>query len=151
MIQNITRDRAFMTIWKLGTAIPSPSRHTILIHPEFAMEINRLGFTRKGLQKYLYERSVIPYEQLTQKEIESVQRRIDAGEIPQDRMTVFKEALKPGGKFPLLLRPEDIHIVVAGGIPGYALGSFYFSTPPYGVTAVQTKLVRGATLTKGGR
>ena len=151
MVQTISRDRAFMTIWKLGTAIPSPSRHTILIHPEFAMEINRLGFTRKGLQKYLYERSVIPYEQLTQKEIESVQRRMDAGEIPQDRMAAFKEALKPGGKFPLLLRPEDIHIVVTGGIPGYALGSFYFSTPPYGVTAVQTKLIQGATLTKGGR
>ena len=151
MVQTISRDRAFMTIWKIGTAIPSPSRHTLVIHPEFAMEINRLGFTRKSMQNYLYERASIPYEQLTPKEIESIQRRINAGEIPQDRVSVFKEALKPGGTFPLLIRPEDIHIIVAGGIPGYAFGTFYFSVPPYGATAVQTKLIRGAALTKAGR
>jgi hypothetical protein len=151
IVKSMSRDRAFMTIWKRGTAISSPSRHTLLLHPEFAMELNRRGFTRKSLQKYLYERTSILYEELSPKEIQAVQRRIEAGEIPQDRIPAFKEALKPGGKVPLLERQEDIHIIVAGGIPGYTFGTFYFSTPPYNTTSLQTKLIRGATLTQVGR
>ena len=53
---------------------------------------------------------------------------------------------------PLLIRPEDANIIVAGGIPGYSFGTSYFSMPPaVGKTALQTKLIRGATLTKAGR
>lgn len=151
IVKFMSRDRAFMTIWKHGTAIPSPARHTLLLHPEFAMELNRRGITRKSLQEYLYERTRIPYEELNAREIEAIKRRIGAGEIPQDRIALFKEALRIGGKVPLLERPEDSQIIVAGGIPGYTLGMFYFSTPIYSATAVQTKLVRGATLTKAGR
>ena len=151
IVKSMSGDRARMTIWKLGTAQPSPLRHTLLLQPEFARELNRMGFTRKGLQKYLYERTSIPYEDLNQKEKEALQRRIEAGEIPQDRIPAFKEALKPGGKVPLLLRPEDSHIIVAGGIPAYSLGMFYFSIPLYNPLGVQTKQVRGAALTKAGR
>jgi len=151
MVKFMSRDRAFMTIWKSGTAIPSPARHTLLFHPEFAMELNRRGMTRKGLQEYLYERTRIPYEELNPREIEAMKRRIGDGEIPQDRIAVFKEALKIGGRVPLLVRPEDSQIIVAGGIPGYTLGMFYFSTPIYAATSSQTKLIRGATLTKAGR
>ena len=115
------------------------------------MELNRLGFDRKKLQGYLYEKTSIPFEQLTQKEVQSLQRRIDAGDIPADRVNVFKGALKPGGKVPLLLRPEDSYVFVAGGIPGYSFGTAYFSIPPYGANATQTRPIRGATLTKAGR
>jgi hypothetical protein len=59
--------------------------------------------------------------------------------------------LKPGGKLPLLIRPEDCLVFVAGGIPGYSFGTAYFSTPPYGATAVMTKVIRDAALTKAGR
>jgi hypothetical protein len=109
-----------------------------------------MGFTRKTLQKYLYERTSIAYEELSQKEKEALQRRIEEGEIPKDRIPAFKEALKPGGKVPLLIRPEDSHIIAAGGIPAYSIGMFYFSIPLYSPLGVQTKLIRGATLTKAG-
>ena len=152
IVKFISRDRMDMTTWRTGTAISSPYRHMLILHPEFVMELNRLGYTRKSLQKYLYERTSIPYGELTPKEIQSLQRRIDDGEIPQDRIPVFKEALKGGGKVPLLLRPEDANIIVAGGIPGYSFGTSYFSMPPaVGKTALQTKLIRGATLTKAGK
>jgi hypothetical protein len=59
--------------------------------------------------------------------------------------------LKPGGKVPLLLRPEDCYIIVAGGIPGYSFGTSYYAIPPTGATAAMTKPIRGAALTSAGR
>ena len=70
---------------------------------------------------------------------------------PEDRVALFEDSLKPGGKVPLLIRPEHCYVFVAGGIPGYSFGTSYFSTPPYGATAVMTRPVRDATLTKAGR
>jgi hypothetical protein len=151
MVAAIGRGRAYVISWKAGSAIPSPLRHTFVLHPEFAVELNGLSFNRKRLQQYLYEHSRIPYDELTPDEIRSFQRRIASGEIPEDRAAVFAGELRPGGRVPLLLKPEDCHIVVAGGIPGYSFGTSYFSIPPYSATAVRTKLVCGATLTKAGR
>jgi len=110
-----------------------------------------LGYTRRTLQQYLYDRASIRYEDLSEKEIASFKRRLAAKEIPEDRVAVFEGSLKPGGKVPMLLRPEDCVVFVAGGIPGYSFGTSYFSIPIYAPTAVMTKQIRGATLTKGGR
>lgn len=151
IVTYMSADRARMTIWRLGTAIPSPNRYALLLQPEVAKELSRLGYTRKSLQKYLHERTSIAYEDLTQKEKDAMLRRIEAGDIPEDRVAVFKEAMKPGGRVPLLLRPEDSHIIVAGGIPGYSFGTWYFSIPPYKPLGVQTKRIRNGTLTKAGR
>jgi hypothetical protein len=115
------------------------------------MELDKQGHTRESLQKLIYERASIPYEQLTPAEIANIQPRIDSGEIPADRVPVFKAALKPGGRLPLLDRPEDIRIVVAGGIPGYSFGMSFWREGLYAPTSDQTKRVRGATLTKAGR
>jgi hypothetical protein len=151
MVAYMNGDRPFMTVWKHGTGITSPRRNTFFLPPEFAIELSRKGFTRKSLQKYLYERTTIPYEQLTEKEVQAVKRRIEAGEIAEDLIPVFREGLKPGGKIPLIDRPEDSHIVVAGGFPGYAFGTFYFSRPLYSELSMMTKKIHGATLTKAGR
>jgi len=151
MVRTIKMSRDMMTVWKFGTAVPSPGKQFLVLNTEFAMELNRKGFTRKKLQEYLYEQSRIPYEQLSPKEIASVRRRLADREIPDDQVAVFEESLKPGGMVPLLIRPEHSYIFVAGGIPGYSFGTSYFSTPPYGATAVLTKAIRGAVLTKAGR
>ncbi len=149
--RSLLNTRGGMRIWKRGGPVPSPSKYIFFFQPEFAMELYRLGYTREGVQKYLYERAAIPYEQLTQAEVATIQPRIDSGEIPADRVPVFKESLKPGGKLPLLDRPEDIRIVVVGGIPGYTFSMSYFREGLYAPTSDQTKLIRGATLTKAGR
>ena len=143
--------RRGMARWKRGSANPGPMKYIFFFEPVLARELARQGYNRANLQKYLYERAVIPYEELTPAEIANVQPRIDSGEIPSDRVSVFKEALKPGGKLPMLDRPEDIRIVVAGGIPGYSFAMYFWREGLYAPTSDQTKLIRGATLTQAGR
>jgi hypothetical protein len=133
-------------------------KHIIVLHPEMAMGLKRLGFTRESLRQYIYETTSVPYENLKQEEIRGIREFIEASiaggirlafMLPQDRIPVFKEALKPGGKVPVIVSPEDIHILVAGGIPGNTLG-LKFQRALYKWSSHKTKLIRGATLTKAG-
>jgi hypothetical protein len=149
-VRMMLNGRPGMAYWKRHSAIPGPMKYILFFEPALAMELDRLGRTRASLQKELYERATIPFEQLTPEEIASIQPRIDSGEIPADRVRVFKDALKPGGKLPMLDRPEDIRIVVTGGIPGYSFSMYYWREGLYAPTSDQTKLIRGATLTKAG-
>jgi hypothetical protein len=151
VVNMILNGRAGMALWKRGSAIPGPMKYILFFEPTLVMQLDRQGHTRASLQKLIYERATIPYEKLTPAEIASVQPRIDSGEIPKDRVSVFLDALKPGGRLPMLDRPEDIHIVVAGGIPGYSFGMNYWREGLYAPTSDQTKKIRGATLTKAGR
>jgi hypothetical protein len=151
VVRMILNGRNGMAYWKRGSAIPGPMKYILFFEPTLAMELDKQGHTRASLQKYLYERATIPYEQLTPEEIASIPSRIDSGEIPTGRIPLFKEALKPGGRLPILDRPEDIRIVVAGGIPGYSFAMNYWREGLYAPTSDQTKLIHGATLTKAGR
>jgi len=143
--------RRGMATWKRGSSNPGPMKYILFFEPVLAMALSRQGHDRASLQKYLYEHAVIPYEELTPAEIANVQPRIDSGEIPEDRVSVFKEALKPGGKLPMLDRVEDIRIVVAGGIPSYSFSMSFWREGLYAPTSDQTKLIQGATLTQAGR
>ena len=60
---------------------------------------------------------------------------------------MFKKALQPGGRVPVVESPEAFHIFVAGGSPGYDL---LFSYPGPN-RANQTRKITGATLTHHGR
>lgn len=142
--------RRGMATWKRGSSNPGPFKYILFFEPVLAMELSRQGHTRASLQKLLYERATIPYEELTPGEIANVQPRIDSGEIPGDRVSVFREALKPGGRLPIIDRVEDIRIVVAGGVPGYSFGMSFWREGLYAPTSDQTKLIHGATITKGG-
>ena len=151
IIDAILRGRSSMTIWRAGTAIPSPQRHNIFLQPDAALELSRLGYTPQSLQRYLYDRARIPYGDLSEEEKRSIRRRIDDGEIPQSSRAIFEEGLKPGGSMPILNSPEDCRIMVAGGTPGYSFGTSYFSTPPYAETSILTKRIHGAARTVAGR
>jgi hypothetical protein len=150
VVRMILSGRNGMAYWKRGSAIPGPMKYILFFEPALAMALERQGHTRASLQKLIYDRATIPYEQLTKAEIASIQPRIDSGEIPKDRVPVFLDALKPGGRLPMLDRPEDIRIIVAGGIPGYSFGMNYWREGLYAPTSDQTKKIRGATLTKAG-
>ena len=151
VVNMMLNGRAGMAFWKRGSAIPGPMKYILFFEPALAMELDRQGQTRASLQKMLYERATIPYEKLTPAEIANIQPRIDSGEIPKDRVQVFKDALKPGGRLPILDRPEDIRIIVVGGIPGYSFGMNYWREGLYAPTSDQTKKITGATLTQAGR
>lgn len=143
--------RPGMATWKRGSSNPGPFKYILFFEPVLAMELNRQGHTRASLQKLLYERATIPYEELIPGEIANIQPRIDSGEIPEDRVDLFKDALKPGGKLPIVNRVEDIRIIVAGGVPGYSFGMNFWREGLYAPTSDQTKLIRGATMTGAGR
>jgi hypothetical protein len=156
MVKEIAHDRNILADYKLGVANPAAhfKRHIFIIHPELAIILKQRGFnTKQKLQDYLLENTKIPYQELSPQEIQGIQERIDtkpggvfyhADAIPENWLPVFKKALKPGGKVPILI-PEDIHLVVAGSIPGYSISMSYLRI------AHQTKLIKGAILTKSGR
>jgi hypothetical protein len=122
---------------------PGYQRHMIVLNPEVAQELHsRLGYSRESLIQYLYEKSGIPFESLQPAEIASIQKAIDSGSIPKDRVPVFQAGLKPGGKVPAMLQPGDLHIIVAGGIPGYTLTLSGYQRGLFKPLAHNTKLVR---------
>jgi hypothetical protein len=158
IVRDVALDRGTFAQYKLGVANPAAHlrKHIIVIHPELAIMLQRLGYNSKqSLRDYIYESTKVPYEELSEQEIQGIHDRINTkppdidifyphDAIPKDRLPVIKESLKPGGKVPVV-NPEDIHIIVSGSIPGYSFGMSYFRT------AHKTKVIRGATLTKSGR
>jgi hypothetical protein len=158
IVKDVARDRGTFAQYKLGVANPAAHlrKHIIVIHPELAIMLQRLGYnSKRSLRDYIYESTKVPYEELSEQEIQGIHDRINTkppdidifyphDAIPKDRLPVIKESLKPGGKVPVV-NPEDIHIIVSGSIPGYSFGMSYFRT------AHETKVIRGATLTESGR
>ena len=156
IIEDVAGDRATFAQYKLGVANPAAHlrKHIMVIHPELAIILQRSGYkTKLSLRDYIYESTKVPYEDLSAQEIQGIQDRINTkpggsffanDAFSEDQLLVMKEALKPGGMVPVV-NPDDIHIVVSGSIPGYSFGMSYFRS------AHQTKLIRGAALTKSGR
>jgi hypothetical protein len=127
----------------------------LVLHPDCAYELGKMGFTRKSLQEWLYEHTKVPYEKAAlattgfghDSALKGIQASIDDGRIRADRVQIFKDALKPGGKIPIVQSPDDFHIFVAGGSPGYSL-LFSYPGPNW---ANETKKISGATMTQAGR
>ncbi len=157
MVQDITRTdrRGYFTWGTKGVGAIRGSgggamNHMIILFPELVAEFKKMGFDQKSLQDEIYKRTSVPYEDLNENERKSIQTGIELGVIPADRKTVFEAALKPGGKVPVLISPENLHFFVAGGAPGCAFSFNYYRIPPYNHTALMTRLVSGATLTRAG-
>ncbi len=158
IVKDVASDRDTFARYRLGVANPGAHlrKHIIVIHPELAIMLKRLGYdSKQSLRDYIYESTKVPYEELSAEEIRGIGERINTKRpdidifyahdaIPEDRLPVLKESLKPEGKVPVV-NPKDIHIVVSGSIPGYSFGMSYFRT------AHKTKVIKGATLTRSGR
>jgi len=163
MIKSILdRREAVLAQYRPGVADPYalPCKYLFLIPPELAQNYQKQGFTRESLREYIYKKTSVPYEELSPKEIQSIKGRIDisiageglvGGRIPPDRISVFQEALKPGGKVPIVVTPDDIHLFVVGYPVGGQIIQMSYHRAPYKWNSHQTKLIRGATLTKAGR
>jgi hypothetical protein len=127
--------------------------YVLVLHPDCAYELGKMGYTRKSLQEWLYDHTKIPYEKMTSattgfghdSAIKEIQASIDDGRIRPDRVQVFRDALKPGGMVPIVQSPDDFHIVVAGGSPGYSL-LFSYPGPNW---ANETKKITGVVAKSG--
>jgi hypothetical protein len=147
-------DQMATAIRNRGPVWPHAQKHIVVLHPDCAVELASLGYTRKSLQEYLYEHTRTPYEKLAKQvsfgegsEEAFIRASVADGRIRADRAQIFLDSLKPGGMVPVVQSPSDFHIVVAGGSPGYDLLFTYPGTN----WAHQTKKVTGATLTKAGQ
>jgi hypothetical protein len=157
MVADIIRtDRGLFGLWGAkgvgqypGSGVGARS-HFILLFPELAEELKKMGFDQKSLQDEIYRRTSVRYEELSPADRRGIQTGMETGVVPPERKAVFAEALKPGGMVPVLITPENLHFFVAGGAPGCAFSFSYFRLPPYNRIAVLTRLVTGATLTKAG-
>ncbi|MEM1542363.1 MAG: hypothetical protein QXF59_01720 [Candidatus Bathyarchaeia archaeon] len=147
IVNDIARDRIIFSQYRLGLGSPLAHlrKHILIIHPELAIQLQHLGYSKEKLLEYIYESTKVPYEQLTPREIRGIQERLHTkpgGQfssidvLPEDLAQEIKDNLRPGGKIPVV-HPKDIHIVVAGTIPGYSLGFTYFNR------AHKTKVIMG--------
>lgn len=123
------------------------AKRIVVFHPDCAAELASMGYTPERLRQYLYEKSRVPYERLSANARREVRRMIQDRQIRPDRAPLFEEGLKEGGLVPALQSPDDIHIMVAGGSPGYSFLLGY-TGPNF---AHETKKVTHATMTKAGR
>jgi len=137
-----------------GVVWPHAQTYIVALHPDCAVDLAKNGYTRRNLQEYMYEQTRVPYEKVAgpvffghDNEIDFIRASVADGRIRKDRAQVFLDALKPGGRIPIVQSPDDFHVVVAGGSPGYDL---LFSYPGTN-WANQTKRITGATLTRAGR
>jgi hypothetical protein len=144
-------------------AVPAchPPKFIFMISPDAAVELNKLGYTQEKLRSFIYSSTSVAYEELSPDEIEGIQKRIEqslanggilADRIPRERIPFFQQNLKPGGHVPILITPDDLHFVVAGGAEaGISISDWSYMRAPYAWGSHQTVKVRGATLTKSGR
>jgi hypothetical protein len=102
-----------------GTSMVWTAVYTVVMHPECARRLNDRGMSRKDVQNFLWEQSRVPYERLEKSAVKHLNECLDAGEFLPQAVPVFREALKPGGKVPVVQTPDHIDIIVAGGTAGY--------------------------------
>ncbi|MGB9070442.1 MAG: UGSC family (seleno)protein [Candidatus Acidiferrales bacterium] len=147
-------DQMATQIRNRGVAWPHAQKHIVVLHPDCAVELANHGYTRKRLQEYLYEQTRVPFEKLTNQvsfgegtEEAFIRASIEDGRIRADRAQIFLDNLKPGGRVPVVQSPDDFHIVVAGGSPGYDLLFTYPGTN----WAHETKKITGVTPSKAGQ
>jgi hypothetical protein len=147
-------DQIVMRIRSGGVVWPHSQSYILVLHPDCAVDLANSGYSRTGLQEYLYDQTRVPYEKLAgpvffghDNEVDFIRASIADGRIRPDRAQVFLDALRPGGRVPVVQSPADFHILVAGGSPGYDL---LFSYPGTN-WANQTKRISGATMTRAGQ
>jgi len=139
IIRQISNVRGTSSIW---TAV-----WTVVMHPECANRLKEKGMSKQDVQKYLWEQSKVPFEKVDKSTLKAINECLDAGEFMPEVVPVIREALKPGGKVPVVQTPRHIDIIVAGGTAGY---TWLFGGPaPNPHHSV--KKITGATLTKSGR
>jgi hypothetical protein len=114
-------------------AFARPFNYIFVLSPDTAQELKKRGFTRQSLQDYIIDKTSVPYEELSEAEIEGLKRRLSVkskafggtDNIPDDRIPVFWENLEPGGKIPVIVSPDNLNIFISGDVSGYNFGALY--------------------------
>jgi hypothetical protein len=127
----------------LGTHLEA--HYLIGLHPEEARRLAEAGFTKEELQRWLFFQARLKLTDLTEYEQNKVKK-----------MEANNELWFAGGlagirnaqlSIPVTSGPDQIHLVVAGGTPGYNVIWAY----DHGARGFGMKKITGATITKSGK
>lgn len=134
----------------------SNKRYEIALHPTLAEQLAEAGFSKHAIIKYLYEKTCIRWDQLSDFQKEAIKHTISIGMIPGMTLDNCNSNLLIEN----FSNPDQIAILVAGDAAGYTA----FWSSPIGSSSKQadsppevkdlpfmTKVIKGATLTKAGR
>jgi hypothetical protein len=161
--QILARRSAVFAQYNPGVAVPAchPPKFIFMISPEAAADLQKLGYDQGSLRSYVYDATSVPCEQLSPAEKKGIEARINqslaragllADQIPANRIPVYQQGLRPGGKVPVVVTPEDLHFVVAGGVEaGKSITGWSYFRAPYAIKSHRTTAIKGAALTKAGR
>ena len=145
---------------KIANPSAHPTKHVFMITPELADDLAESGYGQASLRDYIYESACVPYEELSTQEIKTIETRIEqsvagrglfADQLPPDRIPVWEKGLKPGGKVPVMVTPEDLHFIVVGLPHGKSISGWSYIRAPNTWSSHRTTRIEGATLTKAGR
>jgi hypothetical protein len=125
--------------WVIG------KNYVVILDPGFARSLAKMGFTKESIKQWLFEHARIPYAEVTEKERKALKKLVEEKRVTDNILSL--DNLRMGGTIPVANGANRIHIIVTGGMPGYS-GVFAYPGPGFGH---QTKLIRGATLTRAGR
>ncbi|UNC92929.1 hypothetical protein HUE98_12970 [Candidatus Contubernalis alkalaceticus] len=104
------------------------SAYTVVMHPECARLLRKRGMSKRDVQEYLYEKTKVPFEEVGPTNVELIQEALQGGNFIPEAVSVYENALKPGGMVPSVQVPDHIDIIVAGSRSGHTF-VFGGSTP----------------------
>jgi hypothetical protein len=136
IVDKIAPNRLMFSAYMPGIgagAFARPFNYIFVLSPDTAQELKKRGFTRQSLQDYIIDKTSVHYEDLSEAEIQGLKRRLSekseafggTDNIPEDRIPLFWENLKSGGKIPVIVSPEHLNIFVSGDVSGYNFGALY--------------------------
>jgi hypothetical protein len=135
-------------------------RHMIVLHPTMARQLVIAGFTKKSFIQYLYDKNVLDWDRMTEKEREQLKKELtDENEAAGNRMFVMSpDEVKPGMFREPFSSPDNVLMMVAGTGAGNSMVFQVItgSTAPHAEEVTEprpymNKVIHGATLTKYGQ
>ncbi len=136
----------FPSLW-----VKTKPEFLVAMDPTFAHQLAEKGFSKDDVKWWLFLQARAPYASLIDKEKETLKEAIAKKQIPAYLWLEQGYMGEGAGELPRVWKPEDIHIVVVGGSPGYTVVWSYGEASPPDRMGQLTKKIRGAALTKAGR
>jgi len=137
-----------MMVYLQGGAAVQPflkSHYVIALYAEQARRLAEAGFTKEELQRWLFFQARFQLPDLTEFELSKIKKTIANNEVWAPAGMAGTRNAKIS--LPVCPGPDQIHILVVGGTPGYNVIWLY----DYGARGFGMKKVTGATLTKAGK
>ena len=126
-------------------------RYEIVLHPTMASQLAEAGFTKHSFVQWLYDKTAIIWDKMSDEEREQFKKSVAEGKHPGTRL----EDCKSGLALEPFTDPKHVAVLVAGDEAGQTLffGTVWGSTARKDGKSIpfMTKPIRGATLTKSGR